>query len=481
MNLISSLAILTTFLLNCFVQAQETCLYDGCFCTQNTDNSIDIKCLPTLNTDLNAFPKRLNSSLNQTNVNLLLINKFSFETVPDDIFNGLKIKNLIFGQNSLKVLTRNAFRGVQSVAMLRFIENNLNFIEPGALDWLSDSLKELGLISLNITVEKLDNFFKEIDSLKNMHTFKLNSVKLTEFKSKWAKVIQNVSYLSLASNSLKNLSPNIFASFENLISLDLNQNLFNNFPDLIETIKPIAGQLRELKLNGNQIKELVEFPNFQYLELLDMSNNQLSSLAENIFENLTSLNYLYLSGNKLKDLEKSLFGKLDNLLVILLNNNFLTGFPNITNLAKLQILDMSNQHGSLKQVPDYAFERRMTFNSLSLILETNDLTFAGNKAFCSHYSNVPEIHVVSLSHRSVKNLNKCMLKQLKTSIVSRAAIKVEKARTQMDYSTVCTCDLRSFASSLRVDLLGACSQLNDKSCPETKNVEKDCSDTFDCY
>jgi Leucine-rich repeat (LRR) protein len=326
----------------------------------------------------------------------------------------------------------------------------------------------------------LNNLFAELTILENLHTLKVTNMKLETFRLEWRMVLRNLSYLSLASNNLRYLNSDLFKYSPNLISLDLNQNNFLDLNDLFNSLKPLEKNLKELKLSSNLISQVPQSPKYEQLELLDLSNNQINNLNNNTFEKLTKLNYLHLSSNKLTQLSNNMFDNMENLLILVLNNNYLSKFPNITKLNKLQILDMTNQNGLLKVIPDYAFERiRNDSYSLNVILDSNDLVKFGSKAFCSRYSTNSQINNINLSYRTMKNLNKCQLKQLKTDFVSRVSLKVQQNENIIDYSDVCNCDLKLLASSFNIDLVGICGTLNN-ACANNKLIDMDCMQKFEC-
>lgn len=469
-----------------------TCLFDGCQCSLNNDNSFDIRCVHDIKSNKSGFPDRVwpiveSNSTNFTNVNILLFNKFNFATIPDRAFEGLSIRNLILADNNLQTLTSRVFDGVRNLKMLRLIEKQLHTIEKGTFEPLRRMLVELGLIELNFEPDQMSSLVDQLMVLEKLDTFKLNNMRFDYFKREWTGILANISYLSLASNRLSNLSADVFESSSSLISLDLNNNLLDNYRPLFDALQPIQSNVKELKLNGNNLSSMLDFPALINLELLDLSNNNISYIPKTTFHTLSKLNYLHLSSNRLFSINDLVFARMENLLILQLNNNYLSKFPNLTYLSRLQILDMTNQNARLTEIPDYAFERRdrnQTHYSLSLILDSNDFIKYGSRSFCSRYTNSSQIHNINLSYRSMKNLHKCLLKQLKTSFVSRVSLKVQPNDNIFDYSDVCSCDLKSFAFSLNIDLLGICVSFNDacsRSAIDSINNEQQCSTTnYNC-
>jgi Leucine-rich repeat (LRR) protein len=475
--------------------SSSSCLFDGCQCSLNNDNSYDIKCIYDLKSNKTGFPQRLGNSLiangSIANINIFLINKYSFKVIPDAAFANLTIRNLILAENNLEVLTQSVFKGVNGLRMLRLIEKKLRKIETGAFEPLRNKLSEFGVIELYLESKEMENFIEGIFTLEKLATFKLSNMQLQIFRPEWTPVLRNISYLSLASNRIKSLNANLFEFSLNLISLDLNNNYLSNLKALYDVLVPVRSQLKELKLSGNNFKTILEFPPLSNLELLDLSNNSISFLPKTTFKNLLKLNYLTLAQNQIYKLNDFLFSRLSQLLILQLNNNYLDRFPNISNLTRLQILDVSNQNGHLKEISDYEFERvdragagAAYSNSLSLLLDANDFVRYGNKSFCSrHATNSSQIHSLSLSYKAMKSLDKCLLKQLRTTFVSRVSLKVQQDDGVLDYSDVCSCDFKSFALTFNIDLIGVCATFNE-ACSYYSNTKRllndDCQNKFDC-
>jgi Leucine-rich repeat (LRR) protein len=219
------------------VQNSE-CLFQGCKCSKNSDESFDILCISS-DSEI-QFPLRSNSSFNtNSTINTLLIKRFKFRRIPDGAFADLEVRNLIIGENQLETLTYNAFRDMKSLTLLRIIEKNFNRIEPGALDWVKNSLSELGLWQLDFKHKDIDLFFTELASLNRLRTLNLMGYYLTEFKANWTRIFGNLTTLSLASNDMRRLSPAIFNNAKHLQSLDLSNNFLNNLTNIFDALKSI--------------------------------------------------------------------------------------------------------------------------------------------------------------------------------------------------------------------------------------------------
>jgi Leucine-rich repeat (LRR) protein len=415
--------------------------------------------------DINLFPPRTDNFTDALPVvNTFLIKKYKFTRIPEDAFTGFVIRNLIIGENQLTELGVNSFRGIKSLVLLRIIEKSFEKIEPHAFKWISSSLNELGLWQLNFKSERIDEFFAELANLRTLKVLNIMGYGLTEFKSEWTGLFQNVSSLNLGSNDLKTVTASLFKPCSNLIVLDLSNNFLDNMTVVYAALRPVQFSLRELKLTGNSIETLVDFPKFPSLEVLDLSYNKLKVIQANNFFSLPKLTHLYLTNNMIETIEDEAFKYARQLAIILINNNRLSRTPLIQNMPKLKIIDLVNQGGNLKTVGDYAFERfESPINSLSIHLDFNEIRAFGNRTFCSRYYNVSEIFNLDLSMAALQSMNKCVLRQLKSRLSTRVYLNIALSQTPADKHTeVCNCNFRSFANRNKIDLVGACGQLIGK-------------------
>ncbi len=108
----------------------------------------------------------------------------------------------------------------------------------------------------------------------------------------------------------------------------------------IRTGLGITLKLSNMKINN--LYGLQNIPNIKTVQMLFLSNNQLTTIQPKAFADLTNLDYLYLGENQLTTIQPNAFAGLPNLKDLHLENNQLTTiqpdtFAGLTNLLSLEL------------------------------------------------------------------------------------------------------------------------------------------------
>lgn len=114
----------------------------------------------------------------------------------------------------------------------------------------------------------------------------------------------NLQKIYLSHNQLIRINGRAFRGLSNLVELDLSENLLTSIPT--ETFQDYPSLMR-LSLSGNPIRELKTsaFKYLSYLTTLELSNCQISLIEDEAFVGMDNLEWLKLDGNRIRNIRGS--------------------------------------------------------------------------------------------------------------------------------------------------------------------------------
>uniref|UniRef100_T1GHD9 Uncharacterized protein n=1 Tax=Megaselia scalaris TaxID=36166 RepID=T1GHD9_MEGSC len=249
-------------------------------------------------------------------------------------------------------------------------------------------LEEIDLSNNQIEEDSLKRiYFKSLTSLKILNLSRnanISSINYSVFKDTQ---LQN---LNMSSVNLKNLNK---LGSKNLTILDLSQNSISLIPE--DT-----------------------FEDLENLELLNLGNNKISELQTNVFSSLKKLTKLILNCNVICDIPKGIFKDLSNLVTLDLSYNSLEYIEGLDKLNKLQ--DLKLQGNYLKVIPSnnelpnsllkldisdnpLIFLGRNTFSNLGNLISL-DISYTNNSYIKSTFEPLRSLKVLRMHHNNLYNL-----------------------------------------------------------------------------
>ncbi|XP_027039274.1 lutropin-choriogonadotropic hormone receptor-like [Pocillopora damicornis] len=245
-----------------------------------------------------------------------------------------KLESLICFNNEIIEIEDDGFKGLDSLKYLSLMENNLSQVPVSLkdvknichLELSSNPIDEIpdhafkGLIklrTLRFTWEKLNsvghNAFANLPKLKTR--LRLVNLRLEKFPNLTG--TSSLQYLTLTVNKIRELPTNLCQNLKELVELTLDFNKIERLPDLSECkslsvlkiehneITSIEGSLQNLKnlkdltLKGNKIQSLPSrtFEGVEYLEVLNLAENEIRYIAEDAFAPFEMIKFLDLSNN----------------------------------------------------------------------------------------------------------------------------------------------------------------------------------------
>ncbi|XP_011868550.1 PREDICTED: slit homolog 1 protein-like [Vollenhovia emeryi] len=216
--------------------------------------------------------------------------------------------------------------------------------------------------------------------------------------------LTSLQHLDLADNNIWTLPSELFCPVQSLVSLNLTRNKLQDIMSLgfAEWIETCTLNLEILDISNNDLSALPDgaLSSLRSLSVLKVQDNVIGSVGDNALAGLTSLRILNMSSNRLVALPPELFSKTRELRELVLSNNSLTVLAPglLDSLKELQELDLSNNGLTSPWV------KRDTFSQL-VHLVVLDLSFnALTKIDASVFKGLGSLQILKLEHNNIDTL-----------------------------------------------------------------------------
>ncbi|CAL4124404.1 unnamed protein product, partial [Meganyctiphanes norvegica] len=185
----------------------------------------------------------------------------------------------------------------------------------------------------------------------------------------------HLTHLTISGSNIGNLK--LFPQLPKLEVLDVSNNGISTLGS--GDLQSIAPKLIQFNACDNKISDvtITDFQGLENLEVLELCNNPLDISNDRFLQGLTSLRHLDLSNTKYSHLPSSLFQDTPELQYLNISSAALVNLPEITG-QKIRVLDLS--HNSIQKLP-YGF-----------------------------ISKAPHLKVLILSHNPIQEIQKGVLK-----------------------------------------------------------------------
>ncbi|XP_034034117.1 relaxin receptor 2a [Thalassophryne amazonica] len=280
------------FLDECFLQEYpETC---DCIKTEVECVDVNLQVVPQLS----------------PNVTWLSLRSNEIQALPDYVFcEYAALERLFLQNNSLKVISRDAFSGLFSLKRLFLSENLISSLSPGVfrdlhhLEWLMLDHNPLRIVSLDT--------FTGLQSLIYLSMVNTSLEQLPH--PSFCQHMPTLDWLDLEGNQIQTLNYSILKRCTKLEVLLLMDNRIRNVPE--NTFQSLL-KLAELNLSNNRIRNLPKniFKNLsKSLLKLNISHNPHLHIYPNHFNHLSYLQSLALEGIEIPDIQTKMFQPMKNL------------------------------------------------------------------------------------------------------------------------------------------------------------------------
>ncbi|XP_029466034.1 slit homolog 1 protein [Rhinatrema bivittatum] len=247
------------------------------------------------------------------------------ESVRSGMFRGLGgLRTLMLRNNRIGCVHNDSFTGLRNVRLLSLYDNQISIISPGAFDtlqslstlnllanpfncncqlsWLGDWLRKRKIVTGNPRCQNPD-FLRQIP---------LQDVAFPDFRCEEGQEETSCVPRPQCPQECTCLDTVVRCSNKHLVSLP----------------KGIPKNVTELYLDGNQFTMVPgQLSTFKYLQLVDLSNNKISTLSNSSFTNMSQLTTLILSYNSLRCIPSLAFEGLRSLRLLSLHGNDISSLP----------------------------------------------------------------------------------------------------------------------------------------------------------
>lgn len=238
-------------------------------------------------------------------------------SIASNAFSSLRdVRNIDISFNSLTTLPGNLFANQGNLLTLQLGSNAWEYLNVDLFRPLENlTLLDLRMSNLNGSISQL------LVTNRRLDTLALGSNRFSMSEDSFVG-LQNLKYLGLERNAIKEIPKGTFASTPNLPRLNL---LGNNFTELLADSFPDLGQLEYLNIGSNPIKNIHEnaFRGLENLQILIMVSCGIEELEPGAFEPLLNLDFIDLRSNRLMTLHRNVFGTAINLRSLNLSNNII--------------------------------------------------------------------------------------------------------------------------------------------------------------
>ncbi|KAL5069759.1 hypothetical protein RYX36_020646 [Vicia faba] len=312
--------------------------------SQCMQNSSSLQVIWLSNNQLSGMLPDL-SSLSSLRLLYLYGNKFIGE-IPTSIGLLTELESLRLQGNSLKgLVSESHFTNLSKLEYLDLSHNSLTIKVSD--DWVPlFQLHYLNLTSCNLN-SRFPNWLQTQNHLSVLSLSNVGNIPPMP-NWFWGK-LPTISYMSFSNNSLTGEIPNLKLELTNRPVIDLSSN------QLEGPIPYFLLQAGPLLLSNNRFSDLASFlcskSKGYYLELLDLSNNELKGELPDCWYNLTALTFVDLNNNMLSGKIPISMGSLSRLVALTARNNSLSGqiTSSLKDCHNLAFLDLGENmlHGPL--------------------------------------------------------------------------------------------------------------------------------------
>lgn len=349
--------------------AESTSCPSQCLCTLNSSGGTMARC-----TTLDAAEQQFTNNIQHLEVSNIAPQDGWLNTLEDRLFVDLslsRLESIKITNTSLKSIDINAFRGLPNLYDLVLSDNQISNIDPDTFEF-SNFLHRLVLAG-NPLKPDTSKYFLKSESLTELDISRCNlSIITPEMFSK----LDTLIFLNLASNNLKDIGHFWnFKDFEFIEELDLSDNQIQKIDSKMLSEH---SELASLNLRKNLLKSF-DYVDIPELEELDLSQNKFQEINANTFKNVPEVIHVNLSYNQINFIAEDSF----------------------IHVSNLKHLDLS--HNKIKgPLPVYMLQKNVDIENLKLSGNKEMKVFTGEEGLSGQHNNLYTLDISDCGLESIK-------------------------------------------------------------------------------
>ncbi|CAI4225304.1 unnamed protein product [Auanema sp. JU1783] len=303
----------------------------------------------------------------------------------------LKISNC--SQPFLDVLPKTSIR------YLELSNCGIKGVDAKIFRQLANSLEELSLADNRL------NAVPDLGSLPKLIALNLNGNQLTDIAAKALDGQKNLRFLRLERNRICALNRNALTEVKNTLELlDLSDNCLSSIP--AQNIRN-CGRLMYLDLSDNKIAEINNFElmNLPLLREIRLNNNQLNLIHPMAFMNVPQLQFLYMRDNLISNLDGNRLQAFQQLEILDVTNNLLQKLPSLKDLQNLKQVRLDGN--LIDKIETLAFSNNPKLQLISI--QDNNISQISRNSFDS----LDELIILLLTNNSIPTIERGMFDGMK--------------------------------------------------------------------
>lgn len=233
------------------------------------------------------------------NLQYLNLSRNNLEFIHENYFNNWLLQHLDVSHNNLRKLAPGALQLLPNLARLLLTDNPHLGITQLDTQLLVGTGRRLQQIDASRTgLYQVPEAFTHSVRFLSLIGNKISAVRCGDFDS--YPLLQS---LDFSDNKVISVEDDSLGRLEMLLFLNINKNFLTSVP------KTLPDELKYLSINNNLIKNLSvpDFNNLPNLRILMLQNNNIHYIQDHVFDDLLSLEMLDLSNNPIQTLSWSTF------------------------------------------------------------------------------------------------------------------------------------------------------------------------------